>query len=73
MDMIWRFFGGGALLLTILVIVIGNFIRCWYYIKCFKIKKCSDKQCRYNAYCHKYVEVLTQEDKERLQKLIDQF
>lgn len=70
--MIWQLIGSFALLLTIFIIIIGNSIRIWYYIKCIKIKKCSKRQCRYREYCHKYAEVLTQQDKERIQMLIDQ-
>ncbi|MDE6845089.1 MAG: hypothetical protein K2J99_04905 [Lachnospiraceae bacterium] len=72
MAVIWKWFCGGALLIPVLIILIGNLAGCWYQIRCFKIKKCSDRKCRYRTYCHKYEEVLTQKDKERIQKLIDQ-
>lgn len=61
-----------AILITAFIIVVGNLINLWYWIKCFRKTKCSNRKCRYKAYCNKYKEVITQEDRERIQKLIDQ-
>ena len=73
MGVIWKWFCSIALLIPVLVILIGNLFHCWYRIKCFKIEQCSNKQCKYGAYCPKYREVLTKEDMDKIQKLIDQF
>lgn len=70
--MIGRWIYIAAILITVFIIVVGNLISLWYRVKCFKIKKCSNRKCRYRMYCHKYKEIITQEDRERIQNLIDQ-
>ncbi len=71
MSMILKVFCGITLLIPVLVILIGNFFRCWYLIRCFKIKRCSNRQCKYRPYCSKYKDVLTEEDRVKIEKLID--
>ncbi len=72
MNTVWDWLIAISTGMFILTIFVGNFIRIWYWIKCRKIKTCKNKQCRARNYCHKYVEVLTEEDIKRLQELINQ-
>ena len=61
----------GALIFVFGLLIIGNIVRLVYYIKCIRIKKCTDKQCRVKEYCPKYQESWTEEEREHLQRLID--
>ncbi len=47
-------------------------VRLYYFIKCIKVKKCSNRKCRFNQYCYKYQEVLTKEEVDELNRMIDQ-
>jgi len=49
-----------------------NVVRFYYFIKCIKVKRCSNRKCRFNQYCYKYQEVLTEEEVDELNKMIDQ-
>ena len=73
MSMIENWICGIALAIPLVIIVIGDIVICWYRIKCIKVKKCTNRQCRYRGHCPKYKEVLTEEDRIKIQKLIDQF
>lgn len=44
-----------------------------YFVKCFRIKQCSNKSCYYKGFCEKYRTVWTKENKERINKLIKSF
>lgn len=55
------------------ICVIWNIARFIYFIKCFKIKKCSNRNCKMNFCCDKYKEVITDEEIERLIKMIDEW
>ena len=57
----------------IVICVVWNIARFIYFIKCFKIKKCSNRNCRMNFCCDKYKEVLTAEEAEMLLKMLDEF
>lgn len=61
-----------SIFLLIVYTVIWNFIHLGYWIKCFKIKTCISKQCRFRHYCRKWVETYTEEEKEKLLQLIEQ-
>ena len=52
--------------------VIWNFIHLGYWIKCFKVKTCNSRQCKFNHYCGKWVETYTKEEKEESLPLIEQ-
>ena len=52
--------------------VIWNFIHLVYWIKCFKVKTCTSKQCKFRHYCRKWTETYTKEEKEKLLQLIEQ-
>ncbi|GFI62341.1 hypothetical protein IMSAG049_01523 [Clostridiales bacterium] len=67
-----KIIGGALLALSIIYMVVWNIKRFIYFIKCFKIKKCSNKNCKFNSYCNKYKTTLTKEEIEQLQNLIDQ-
>ena len=71
--MIWKLFCGVALLIPLAAIVISNLMHVWYRVKCIRVKKCSNRQCRYRSHCPKYRDKLTGEDKQRIEKLLDQF
>ncbi len=53
-------------------IVIWNFIHLGYWIKCFKVKTCSSKQCMFHRYCGKWAEMYTEEEIKELLQLIEQ-
>ncbi len=61
-----------ALICYFVYATIWNITRFSYFIKCLKIKKCSDSTCKFNSSCTKYREELMEEDTERLLKLIEQ-
>ncbi len=50
----------------ILMIVVFNVARIVYFIKCFKVKDCSDRHCQFKMFCHKYDEVYTDEEIARI-------
>ncbi|HBA69451.1 MAG TPA: hypothetical protein DCZ40_08865 [Lachnospiraceae bacterium] len=51
---------------------VWNFIRLGYWIKCFKVKTCTSKQCRFRRSCSKWTETYTKREKEELLHLIEQ-
>ncbi len=53
--------------------VIWNITRFIYFIKCFKTRECSNRNCKFNYCCDKYEEVLTDEEVEMLLKMIDEW
>ncbi len=63
---------GALLVLFMICILIWNFIHFGYWIKCRKLKACSSRQCSFRYYCRKWSETYTEEDKERISKLIQQ-
>ena len=50
----------------ILMIVVFNVARIVYFIKCFKVKDCSDRHCQFKMFCHKCDEVYTDEEIARI-------
>lgn len=58
------------MILFIAMIVVFNVARFLYWIKCRKIKDCSDRSCRFKIFCYKYYEVYTEEEIKRLRKMI---
>lgn len=61
------------LILFTIIILIGNIIRLWYFVKCLKIKKCNNRKCKYKNNCFKYQDIITDEEKEELLRLLDEF
>lgn len=51
------------------VIVVGNMIRLFVFIKCFKVKNCTKDSCPICTYCKKYHCIMTEEYKEELRWL----
>lgn len=47
-------------------IVVGNIIRLIVFIKCFKVKNCTNDNCPICTYCRKYHCIMTEEYKEEL-------
>ncbi len=52
-------------------IIIWDIARAVYFFKCVGVKKCSNKKCFAKNTCRKYESVWTEEDIEKLHKLID--
>ena len=67
----FEWYGIGISILILGFLVIGNIIRIVYFIKCIKIKKCSDRNCRVNEYCPKYKFIWTDADIKEMQELTD--
>lgn len=59
-------------LLIILWIIETNIVRLVMWIKCFKVKECSNRKCQIKDMCRKYQERITDEDYRRiLQKIAE--
>lgn len=54
------------------IMIVFNIAHAIYWIKCFKVKTCSKQNCRFKGFCNKYEPVWTDEDIERLEKLIEE-
>lgn len=53
-------------------LVVGNIIEFLYWIKCLRIKyPCYNKKCIYKNYCRKHIELITQEEIDKIAKLIE--
>ncbi len=70
MDMILHLFVIIFLILFFTMIIVFNVARFVYWIKCIKIKECSNRKCRFNVFCYKYYEKYTEEEIARLRKMI---
>lgn len=51
--------------------VIWNLVHFFYWLKCFKIKTCTSRQCKFKHCCSKWEEVYTGEEKEALLQLVE--
>ena len=60
-----------VLILFTIIIVLGNIIRLWYFVKCLGVKSCNKRKCKYKEYCFRYYDVLTDEDVKELLKLLE--
>jgi len=58
--------------LFVAMIVVFNVARVVYWIKCFKIKDCSKRSCRFKVFCYKYYESYTEEDIARIMKMLEE-
>lgn len=67
----WDICNYAVWILFAVVVVIGNIVRVWYFIKCIGVKDCNNKECRYKGYCYRYKEVITEAEIESLKNLID--
>lgn len=72
MNAIWKWVGFVVASIALATMFVGDLMWILYLLKCFRVKKCYDRNCRYKTHCNKYRDVLTDEDRERIQKLIDQ-
>lgn len=61
------------LFLFFAMIVVFNVARVIYFIKCIRVKRCSKDSCHFKIFCDKYHEKLTEEDIERIQKMLDRY
>lgn len=59
-------------LLVILWIISTDIILLVMWIKCFKIKKCSNRKCLFRDICYKYVYEITSEERQRLLRKISE-
>lgn len=59
-------------ILAALFVVVGNIIRFIYWIKCLKKQyPCYNKKCFYKDYCRKYIELYTQDEVNKIVKLLE--
>ncbi len=72
MDIIVHLFVVIFLILFITMIVVFNVARFVYWLKCIKIKECSNRKCRFKIFCYKYCVKYTEEEIERLRKMIEE-
>ena len=69
---IWVWFGYISLAVVVAFILFLYLVELWYFIKCFKIKRCYDKNCKFHEHCWKYKDIFTKENLEKLLELLDQ-
>lgn len=69
---IWNLYGYIALIIVAAVIIIGNILYLWYFIKCIGVKNCPLRKCKFHEYCFRYKEAWTKEDIEHIENLIEQ-
>ena len=71
MKWIFDLFAAGLAVLIFAYIIVWDIAKIVYFFKCAGVKKCSNKRCLAKDTCQKYEHVWTEEDMERLYKLID--
>lgn len=54
------------------VVITGNLVRLWYFIKCLGVKSCKNGKCKYSGFCFRYQGGITEEEKEELLKYWEQ-
>lgn len=54
----------------ILITVRFNTIHFICFTKCFRIKECTNRKCYFRDYCNKYVDIPTEEEFDRIEKLL---
>ena len=72
MDIILEWFTIIFLAVFVASIVVFNLARLFYGIKCFKVEDCSHRDCPFRIFCYKYVEAYTDEDIERIMKMLEE-
>ncbi len=60
----------GFILFAVYVIV-WNIMRFIYWIKCFRVKTCYNRNCIFEISCDKLVETYTKEEKEAMLEMIE--
>lgn len=60
------------LILFLLFLIVGNIIRLIYFVKCIRIKKCSNRTCMVKEYCPKHETIWTDKYIEHLEKIIEE-
>ena len=60
-----------ALFAMIVFFIIKNIVSLYYFFKCIKVKQCYNRNCIYNKCCFQYKEVITKEEAEELERLIE--
>ncbi len=59
-------------LILLVIVIVGNLIRLWYFMKCLGVKDCQNSKCRYSEYCFRHQDGITEEEKEELIKYLEQ-
>lgn len=60
-----------ALLIYMIIFAVVNIvIRLWYFIKCRGVEDCKNRKCKFNAFCFKYHEGITEEEAAELIKYL---
>ena len=75
METIFEWFVFIAVAIVVMFMVYLYLVAFWCFIHCFKDKKfrkCSNGACKLREHCFRYEDVLTEEDIEELEKLIEQ-
>lgn len=62
---------GILIFLFALCCIVWNIIRLFYYVRCFKMEQCTDKQCPMKTNCNKWIEIYTEEDWLIFEKLLE--
>lgn len=73
MEMILNYVIGILLCSVIPILVVLNIARFIMWIKCFKIKECSNRKCRYHVCCRKYKDEYEERQTEDLYLLIKKY
>ncbi len=70
--MIFEWITGILFFSFFIFIIIWNFIRLFFSIKCMKIKRCSDETCFFRIDCPKYIHPFPTKDLELFKQLLEQ-
>lgn len=71
--MFWTYFGFIIMCLYAAIVILCWIVFLWHFIKCIRIKKCSDKNCKFHEYCLKYEGQITDKEIESLLNILDKY
>lgn len=60
------------LIIFVVIVVVGDILWLWHFIKCWGVEECNNRKCKYRNYCFRYEEKLTEEEAKRLLELINE-
>ncbi|MDE7202442.1 MAG: hypothetical protein K2O91_11210 [Lachnospiraceae bacterium] len=72
MNEIFQWIYNVFLVLYAIIIIVFNIARVVYFFKCFKIKDCSNQNCHFKEFCDKYHEVLMEDEKDLIRKILEE-
>lgn len=58
--------------IIIVIVIVSNLIRLWYFMKCVGVKSCKNRNCKYSRFCFRHHGGITKEEKEELLKYLEQ-